>query len=155
MAKKPTIADAELVLKLYDLRREPEMRKARNWALIQFWPESVDDCMKVGSALGTQENAWLRQVNGYWDMAASFVVRGALNPDLFLEGGSSGEMFFFFCKIHPFLKELREKMQSPKYLANVEKAILMTKESRERFEMLKKLVAMRRAALKGQAPKSS
>jgi len=151
MAKKPTIADAELVLRLYDLRREPELRKARSWALVQFWPENADDYTKVGMALGTQENAWLRQVVGYWDLASSFVVRGVLNPDLFLEGASSGEMFFLFCKIQPFLKELREKMQSPKFFGNIEKAILMTKESRERLEMLKKLVAGRRQAMKAAA----
>jgi hypothetical protein len=155
MAKKPDAADAELILRLYDLRREPELRKARTWALIQFWPENADDYMKVGTALGTQENAWLRQVLGYWDLASSFVVRGVLNADLFLEGASSGEMFFLFCKIQPFLKELREKMQNPKMMANIEKVILMTKESRERFEMLKKLVAVRREALKKSAVKTN
>ncbi|MBZ5526699.1 MAG: hypothetical protein LAN71_02195 [Acidobacteriia bacterium] len=155
MAKKPTTADAELILRLYDLRREAELRKARSWGLIQFWPESADDYLKVGMALGTQENAWLRQVLGYWDMAASLVLRGALNADLFLEGASSGEMFFLFCKIQPHLKEIREKMQNPKMMANIEKVIYLTKESRERFEMLKKIVASRRQAMKAAAAKTS
>ncbi len=154
MAKKPTTADAELILRLYDLRREAEMRKARNWCLIQFWPENADDYLKVGMALGTQENAWLRQVTGYWDLAASLVVRGVLHADLFLEGASSGEMFFLFTKIQPFLKELREKSQSPKMMGNIEKVIQMTKEGRERFEMMKKLVATRRQALKQSAAKA-
>lgn len=155
MAKKPTAADAELILRLYDLRREAEMRKARTWCLIQFWPDNADDYLKVGMALGTQENAWLRQVIGYWDLAAALVVRGALNADLFLEGGSSGEMFFLFTKIQPFLKELREKAQNPKMMANIEKVIQMTKDGRERFEMIKKLVAMRRQALKQSAAKAN
>lgn len=155
MAKKSTAADAELILRLYDLRREPELRKARNWCVIHFWPENADDYMKVGTALGTQENAWLRQVLSYWDLAASFVVRGVLNADLFLEGASSGEMYFLFSKIQPFLNELREKTQSPKMMANIEKVIYMTNEGRERFEMIKKNVAMRRQALKQSVAKAS
>src|SRR5207302_1344892 len=114
MSTKPTPADAELILKLYDLRREAEMRKARNWWVGAFWPQNADEVAKIASALGTQENNWLRQVGGYWEMAASLVLHGALNEDLFLEGSFSGEMFFIFAKVRPFLKELREKMQAPK-----------------------------------------
>ncbi len=60
----------------------------------------------------------MRQVGGYWEMAASLVLHGALNEDLFLEGSFSGEMFFIFAKVRPFLKELREKMQAPKLFGN-------------------------------------
>src|ERR1039458_4524897 len=77
MPKKPTATDAQLIMQLYDLRREPEMRKARNWWVTTFWPESADDFLKVGWAMGTQENNWLRQVIGYWSMASSFVLHGA------------------------------------------------------------------------------
>jgi len=59
MAKKPTHADAQLILQLYDLRRETEMRKARNWSTGQFWPQSAEDYIKVSSAMGTPENAYL------------------------------------------------------------------------------------------------
>jgi hypothetical protein len=131
MSKKPTSTDAELILKLYDLRREAEMRKARNWWLVNFWPESADDVMKVGMAMGTQENNWLRQVSGYWNMAAGLVEHGALNRELFLEPSFSGEMFFIYAKIRPFLKDLREKMKNPRMYANVEKLIDSTKPSRE------------------------
>src|SRR6266852_9039297 len=85
MAKKATPKDAELIMQLYDLRREPEMRKARHWWLAEFWPDSADDFIKIASTLGTQENNWLRQVGGYWAMAAAFVSSGALNVDLFLQ----------------------------------------------------------------------
>src|SRR5262245_45123684 len=105
-----TATDAELILKLYDLRREAEIRKARNWWVVHFWPESADDVVKIGNALGTQENNWLRQVGGYWELAASLVHHGAVDRDLFLEPSFSGEMFFIFAKIEPFLKELRAKM---------------------------------------------
>ena len=93
MSKKPTAADAQLILQLYDLRREAEMRKARNWWVTGFWPQSADDFMKIAWAMGTQENNWLRQVGGYWSMAAAFVLQGALNEDLFIQPAVSGEMF--------------------------------------------------------------
>ena len=131
MSITATTADAELIVKLYDLRREAEIRRARNWWL-GFWPDSVDDIVKIGMALGSQENAWLRQAGGYWEMAASFVLRGALNRELFLEPSFSGEMFVLFGKVEPFIKELREKMQSPGLFANVEKVIMSSKAGRER-----------------------
>jgi hypothetical protein len=93
MSKKATATDAQLILQLYDLRREAEMRKARNWWFGEFWPQSADDFLKVGWAMGTQENNWLRQVSGYWSMAASFVLQGALNQELFIQPAVSGEMF--------------------------------------------------------------
>jgi len=141
MADKPTSTDAELILKLYDLRREAEMRKARNWWLT-FSPESVDDFMKVGMAMGTQENNWLRQVTGYWEMAASLVLHGTLNQDLFMEGSFSGEMFVIFGKIQPFLKELREKMQSPTAFGNMEKVIMNAKGGPERLKQTQERIAM-------------
>ena len=96
MSKKATASDAQLILQLYDLRREAEMRKARSWWLGEFWPQSDDDYTKVAGAMGSQENNWLRQVIGYWSMAASFVLHGALNEDLFLQPAVSGEMYFVF-----------------------------------------------------------
>jgi hypothetical protein len=148
MAEKPTAADAEVILKLYDLRRETEMRKARHWWLTEFWPETAEDVMKIGMSLGTQENNWLRQVTGYWEMAASMANRGAVNADLFLEPSFSGEMFFLFAKIHPILKDLREKMQSPTMLKNVEALINSTPASQEFLKTTVNRVAQRRAALK-------
>lgn len=146
MAERATASDAELVLKLYDLRREAEMRKARNWWL-GFWPESVDDIIKVVGALGTQENAWMRQVGGYWDMAASLVLHGALNKELFLEPGVSGEMFLTFAKMQPFLKELREKTNSPTILANVEKVISSVEGGMERVKQTReRILAFRKMA---------
>ena len=144
---RPTAADAQLILKLYDLRREPEMRKARSWWLVTFWPMTADDIIKVASALGTDENAWFRQVAGYWDMAASFVNRGILNADLFLEGGSSGEMVFLFAKIQPILKETREKMKAPTLFGNVETVIMGSKSGRERLKLIGARVQARRKAM--------
>ena len=141
MSKRHTAADAELILKLYDLRRETEIRKARNWWLTAFWPKNVDDFIRIFSELGTQENNWLRQVIGYWEMAASLVLHGAVNETLFLEGSFSGEMFFIFAKVHPFLKELREKMQNAQTFGNVEKVIMSSKQGRKRLKQLESRVS--------------
>ena len=147
MAKKATANDAQLILQLYDLRREPEMRKARNWFLADFWPQTVDDILKVGNAFPSQENNWMRQVGSYWDMAASLVLQGALHEELFLQPGCSGEMFFLFAKIQPFLKELREKMNNPDAWANIERVAIRSKFARKRLERVSATVDMRRKQL--------
>jgi hypothetical protein len=143
----PTAADAKVILKLYDLRREAEMRKARNWWLMTFWPQNLDDFLQIANAMGSQENNWMRQVTGYWEMAASMVVHGAVHPDLFLEPSFSGEMYFIFAKVRPFLGELRDKMGSPSMLRNVEKVATLTEESRARLQQFETRVAARRKAM--------
>jgi hypothetical protein len=144
MSKKATATDAQLIMQLYDLRREPEMRKARNWWVVEFWPQSVDDILKVSGALGTQENNWLRQVGGYWSMAAAFVLQGALNEELFIQPAVSGEMMFVYAKVQPFLKELREKMGDPNMFGNIEKVITGSKFGRDRLKFTLQRVAMLR-----------
>lgn len=140
--KKANPADAQVLMQLYDLRREPEMRKARNWWLTDFWPNTADDFTKVAMAMGTQENAWLRQVGGYWGMAASFVLSGAVNRELFLQPAICGEMFFIFAKVYPFLAELRQKLEDPEVFANIEKVVKSTKWGRDRLQFTLKRIAM-------------
>ena len=149
-----THADAELILKLYDARREAEIRKARTWWTVTFWPESADDILKVIRALGSQENAWLRQVLGYWGMASSFVSHGILNEDLFFEPSFSGEMFFVYAKIEPYLAELREKLQNPLLLANLEKLIQSPK-GQERYKVISRNVENARKARQENLAKAS
>ncbi len=144
MPKKPTAADAHLILELYDLRREAEMRKARNWWTGEFFPQSVDDVMNIAFTMGSQENNWFRQVGGYWSMAASFVLLGALNEELFLQPSVSGEMFLIFAKVHPFLKEIREKVNDPNLFLNIEKVIMRTKWGKDRLQFMMKRVEMLR-----------
>jgi hypothetical protein len=155
MAKKATAHDARLILELYNLRREAEMRKARNWFTAEFWPQSADQLIKVASTFPSQENAWMRQVGGYWDMAASFVLHGSLNEELFLQPGCSGEMFFIFAKVYPFLKEFREKTNNPEAFANIEKVATRTKTARKRLERVSKNVENRRKALAKAATKAA
>ena len=133
MAKKPTLEDARLILELYDLRREPEMRKARQWWLMTFWPANADEFMKVAMVMGSQENNWYRQVISYWGIVASFVLNGILNEKLFLQPSFSGELFFILAKVRSFLPELRERTKNPELMLNVEKAILSSKAGREQY----------------------
>jgi len=135
---KATAKDAQLILQLYDLRREVELRKARSWWMGEFWPNGADDFMKVAYTMGTQENNWLRQVPSYWSMAASFVLEGALNEELFLRPSFSGEMFLIFGKVYPFLEELREKSGDEMMFADIEKVIGRTKWGRERLRFILK-----------------
>lgn len=144
MGKKTSAKDAEIILRLYELRRESEMRKARNWWLMEFSPRSADDFLKVAWALGTPENNWLRQVSSYWAMAASFVLQGALDEDLFLRPGFSGEMFVVFGKVYPFLAELRQKLDDPEVFLDVEKVIASTKWGRERLKFILKRIEIMR-----------
>jgi hypothetical protein len=136
MSKKASTDDAQLILKLYELRREPEMRKARNWWMTDFWPKNADDFLKVAWSMGSQENNWLRQVAGYWGMTASLVLQGSLSCELFLRPSSSGEMFVMFGKVHPFLADLREKLGDPEVFLDVEKVITHTKWGRERLKFI-------------------
>jgi hypothetical protein len=144
MAKKAHAADAQLLLPLYELRREVEMRKARQWWLAEFWPRNAEDFAKVAMTPATQENAWLRQVASYWGMAASFVLQGALSEELFLRPACSGEMFVMLGKVYPFLGELREKLGDPESFLDVEKVATRSKWGRERLKfMVKRLEAWR------------
>jgi hypothetical protein len=146
MPRKATAEDAHIIMKLYDLRREAEMRKARTW-FGGFWPRSADEVMVVINDFGSQENAWLRQVSGYWEMASSLVLRGALDEDLFFD--NSGELWFVLAKVYPFLKDIRQKAQSPFYLRHSEQLATRTKAGRDRLQaMLKRAQARRTAAAK-------
>ena len=142
MPKKPTAADAQAIMQLYDLRREQEMRKARTWFGASFWPQSSEDIINLASNFTSQENAWFRQVGGYWDMAAALVLSGAMNEDLFFN--TQGEMWFVLSKVYPYLKEVRQKMQAPEAYVQMEKLATRTKAGRERLDrMLQRMASLR------------
>ena len=131
--EKATHSDADLILRLYDFRREPVMREARKF-IAMFFPQSAEDILKIFQGAATSENAYLRQVIGYWEMAASLVLRGALHEGLFLD--NAGEMFFVFSKFAPYLAELREKLGQPQMLARCEEVINHTSEARGRLAIM-------------------
>jgi hypothetical protein len=116
MTNRATYDDANLILRLYELRREDTMRRARQW-FASFSPNSPDEIQKV-TTFGTQENAYMRMVLSYWDMAASMVTSGVLNEDLFLESG--GELLFTWEKVSQIVPESRKRMNNPAYLKNLE-----------------------------------
>ena len=109
--------DAELILKLYDLRREKTMREARNW-FFQFNPKGREDFIDV---LTSDKSGLYRMVISYWDMACSFVNNGAIDAQMFND--ANGEHFFVFAKLEPFLPALREEMGNPNFLAHLEKVV--------------------------------
>lgn len=135
MSSQPTTNDAEIILKLYDFRREPVMREARAF-IAQFFPKSLEELMTLVNAFGTKEQAYLRQVMGYWGMAASFVNRGALNRDLALD--NYGEMFFIFAKLEPYLEEVRKAQGNPHLLEHVQQLAESSEETRQRLADMKK-----------------
>lgn len=129
---KATTADGQLILQLYDLRREAEMRKARQFMSAQFWPQSADDILALMNSFPSRENAWMRQVIGYWDMAAALVLHGAIDRDLFLDA-SGGEMYFMFAKVSPYLAEVRQKSGQAGMLGNIEKVLTATEAGKTRL----------------------
>ena len=144
MGRKATAQDAKLILQLYHLRQEREMRKARQWWLADFWPRTASDYLNVESARRTKENNWLRQVVSYWGMAASFVLHGTLSESTFLEPAFSGEMFVIYAKVQPFLGELRSRTLNPDLMRNIEKVIQGSKRGRERLKEVSRRVGRRR-----------
>lgn len=150
-----TTADAELILRLYDLRRETEMRKARNWFAGEFWPRSFSDVEQTMMQFGSPQSRWLGQVLSYWNMAASFVVQGALSPALFHD--TCHEAWFCYAKLKPFLQEGRTKFASD-FMANLEKVIEGSAEGRARLQQMQERLAHFSAMAKdskGQQPSTS
>ncbi|MBV9217011.1 MAG: hypothetical protein JO053_12630 [Acidobacteria bacterium] len=119
---------ADLLLKLYDLRREKKMRKARNW-IFSFNPTSAEEYWTT--MMDPEVGGYLRMVTSYWDMAAAMVNHGAIDADLFNE--TAGEHIMVFAKVQPFLAELREKFQNPNAFKHLEKVILDSPEGAERL----------------------
>jgi 5'-deoxynucleotidase YfbR-like HD superfamily hydrolase len=133
-----THQDAELILKLYDLRREAVMREARNF-VASFTPSSFDELWAVMSDFSTKENAYLRQVYTYWEMVAALVAHGTINAAL--ADDTLGEMFFVYAKIQPFVKDVREKTKSPEFLQNMQKVVEATPEKRDRLKRVQERMA--------------
>ena len=122
------VESADLILKLYDLRREEKMREARNW-ILSFFPESAADVMQA--MIGAETSAYYRMVITYWDMAASFVNHGAIDEEMFAD--AHGEHVVVFSKVEPFLAELREMTGNPKMLENLEKLVMKMPDAKERL----------------------
>jgi hypothetical protein len=128
-----TNGDAEIILKLYELRLEPEMRKARDYIGGEFWPASFEDLWKEIGMTG-DKNRWFRQVYGYWEMAAALVIHGAVDEDLFV--ATQVEMFYVFAKISPYVDSFREK--TPDFMASITALCERNAKARERLREYEK-----------------
>jgi hypothetical protein len=112
---------AQLNLQLFELRREPVLREARDWFLREFNPESFADLLALARG---ERNASFRMVLGYWDMAASLVTTGAIDADAFR--AAHGEIFATFSKVYLYLAELRSASGEPDFCKHVEAVVLST-----------------------------
>lgn len=135
---------AELILKLYDLRREETMRKARNW-FASFHPESIED---IQAAAFGEHSPYYRMVTTYWDMACSFVNHGAIDAEMFND--ANGEQVFVFAKLQPFIEEIRANNGNPNAFRHLEQAVTAMPHAEERLararEMSKRVAQARAAA---------
>jgi hypothetical protein len=93
--------DAQIILKLFELRREEKMRAARKWFFAFPWQPTYDDFMRIAPP-GSDENAYFRMVVTYWDMAASFVAKGILDRDLFYVSNNQELLFVYLKMQHLF-----------------------------------------------------
>jgi hypothetical protein len=109
---------AQLNLQLFDLRREPVLREARAWFLSEFNAESLADLVPLASG---PRNASFRMVLSYWEMAASLVTTGAIDAEAFR--AAHGEIFATFCKIEPFLAEMRTASGEPDLCRHMEAVV--------------------------------
>jgi len=141
--------EADLILKLYELRREPTMRTARDWYFLEFNPESVDDFNK---ALFSEHSGHVRMVATHWDMAAALVNHGAISMELFNE--TNGEHISVFSTVEPFLEELRASM-SPQFLVNLEKLVDATPNGRQRTAAARERVKAIRAQVQVRRDKAA
>jgi hypothetical protein len=110
-----TAADAELILKLYEMRREETLRKGRRFMVFEFQPTTLDELRAISRDHKSEHNPSWRQVLSYWEMAASLVLRGALDPDLFLDSNKEG--ILLYAKFHHFHAET-EKQSGNRFMAN-------------------------------------
>jgi hypothetical protein len=126
---------ATLNLKLFELRREPVLREAREWFLRDFNPESLEELIALVSG---ERNSSVRMVIGYWDFAASLVTTGAIDAEAFLAAHS--EIIGAFSKIYPFLAEGRRVSGEPDFCKHMESVVLAAPDAEA-------VLARRRAAI--------
>ena len=127
---KSSVQQAELLLHLYELRRETVMRQARSYVGGPFKPASADefiDCIKKGD----QQTAYILQVFGYWDMLCAFVLHGALTEALVYD--TCQEMYFQWAKIQPYIKTFRRELNLPEWMQSIEKVVDVSFKGRRRI----------------------
>lgn len=119
MATTPTHEQAQLHLQVYDLRREPRLRQARDWFQQNYHAQTFDEAMRI-AAPGTEPGTFLGMVIGYWEQACALLNYGLLHEDLFFE--TSGEFFGVWESLKTVVPEFRQRFNDPNLLSNLEKA---------------------------------
>ena len=127
---------AQSLMRLYELRREEKLREARTWVAFSFNPQSVEDYAAVAQ---TEEYTYVRMVSSYWDMAASFVVHGAIEPEMFR--AVSSELLVVYCKVEHMIHELREGLGQPGLLTYVEQVAADWPDAEERMAGMREYFA--------------
>ena len=117
MPTRKSTEQAELILRLYELRRETVMREARSFVGGAFLPKSVDELVSIVTK-GGKETGFVLQVYGYWDMVCAFVLHGMLDEPLVYD--TCQEMYFQFAKIQPHLAGFRKKLKLPEWMQNLQ-----------------------------------
>ncbi len=133
--------DANLILKLYEIRREPVMREARNW-FFSFNPTTTAEYME---AVMGEHSGHLRMVITYWDMAASLVNNGAIDEQMFND--ANGEHLFVFAKIEPILEGLRQEWNQPEMLKHYETLIRRIPNNKEKLAGMRERIKMIQAVM--------
>ena len=126
--------DVANILKLYELRREEGIRRARKWYFTEFNPQSAEDLAKVFGS-GHDGSAYYRMITSYWDMAASLVNNGGIDEKMFLD--ANGEHIGVFSKIEPFIEQVRQTLGMPDYLRHLETLVRKTPNAEARLERLR------------------
>jgi len=127
--------DADLILKLYDLRREAVMREARNW-LFTFNPTGIQDVMEV---MMGEHSGHFRMVVSYWDMACAMVVNGAIDEEFFNQ--TNGEHIFVYMKVAPVLNDIRAMFDNQDFLKNLETVVKRIPNIDERIASMRERMA--------------
>ncbi len=135
--------DAEIILKLYDMRREATMRKARHWVAFDFQPTTAQEIVNVMRDYHSDHSNWLRQVVSYWEMAASLVVHGAVNADLYLD--SNGEGLFVYNKLEPFIEEIQKINAGMPFMRNTATMVEKFPTAKDRFQRMRAAMQARQA----------
>jgi hypothetical protein len=129
--------DVIAILKLYEIRGEAEMRKARAWFFSEFAPQSGKDIVRLMLS-GERQSAYYRMVASHWEVAASFVNHGGIDEKLFMEGNT--EHLVVFAKLQPFLNEVREAIGEPDYLSNLERLVMRLPDIERKLENRRRLL---------------
>lgn len=148
-----THEQVNLMLHLYELRREPRLREARDWFALNFHPKTAEDVQKIAPA-GSRENASMRMVTSYWEMVASIANRGLLDEELLFE--NSGEQWMVWERLAPLASHWRTAMKNPHVWENLETHVKKLEAWREKrapgtTEAMRQMMAQMMAAAKANA----